>query len=382
MKGVEIKNFEIEDNFNKSINKYKMKYIVYLTINIKNYKKYIGVHKTKDPDIFDGYIGCGVYRTIPSTYKKSKTAFQYAVNKYGVDSFKRITLAIFDDEESAYNLESLLVTEEFIRRDDVYNTTCGGHHTDRSIKCYQYDLKGNYMRNYKSYQEAAKVNNCSDTAIRNAILYKRSTCNSLWTNNYIETLNLEEYTIYNISRPIYEYNSTGEYIQEFESVNEIIDKYGISRSVINRGIQGQYLVLNKYYSLEKIDRLHIKKQQSLRNKPIFLYSLSGEFYKEFKSPTECAKFFNDKSSSSINSAIRLNRVYKGYQVSLDKVPYMKNKVICTQKKPVIQYDLNNNFIKEYPSKTEAIKEHGTGVAAVLKGQQANCHHFIFKYKES
>ena len=316
MKGVEIKNFEIEDNFNKSINKYKMKYIVYLTINIKNYKKYIGVHKTKDPDIFDGYIGCGVYRTIPSTYKKSKTAFQYAVNKYGVDSFKRITLAIFDDEESAYNLESLLVTEEFIKRDDVYNTTCGGHHTERFIG------------------------------------------------------------------PIYEYNSTGEYIQEFESVNEIIDKYGISRSVINRGIQGQYSVLNKYYSLEKVDRLHIKKQQSLRNKPIFLYSLSGEFYKEFKSPIECAKFFNDKSSSSINSAIRLNRVYKGYQVSLDKVPYMKNKVICTQKKPVIQYDLNNNFIKEYPSKTEAIKEHGTGVAAVLKGQQAHCHHFIFKYKES
>jgi len=43
-----------------------MKYIVYLTKNKKSkvngeYKIYIGVHKTKDPNIFDGYIGCGIY---------------------------------------------------------------------------------------------------------------------------------------------------------------------------------------------------------------------------------------------------------------------------------------------------------------------------------
>jgi hypothetical protein len=43
-----------------------MKYIVYLTTN--NVEKingtnriYVGVHKTENPEIFDGYIGCGVY---------------------------------------------------------------------------------------------------------------------------------------------------------------------------------------------------------------------------------------------------------------------------------------------------------------------------------
>ena len=30
-----------------------MKYIVYQTINIKNNKIYIGVHKTENPDVFD-----------------------------------------------------------------------------------------------------------------------------------------------------------------------------------------------------------------------------------------------------------------------------------------------------------------------------------------
>jgi hypothetical protein len=39
----------------------ELKYIVYITINLCNGKFYIGVHKT-NPDVFDGYIGNGIYR--------------------------------------------------------------------------------------------------------------------------------------------------------------------------------------------------------------------------------------------------------------------------------------------------------------------------------
>lgn len=34
----------------------KLKYIVYITINLCNGKFYIGVHKT-NPEVFDAYIG-------------------------------------------------------------------------------------------------------------------------------------------------------------------------------------------------------------------------------------------------------------------------------------------------------------------------------------
>ena len=102
-----------------------MKFIVYLTLCTANGKIYIGVHKT-NPDIFDGYLGCGVYIKSPYSYKKSKTPFQYAVNKYGVDKFKRITLGVFDTKEEAFNLERQLVNEEFLKRKDTYNLKEGG----------------------------------------------------------------------------------------------------------------------------------------------------------------------------------------------------------------------------------------------------------------
>ena len=85
-----------------------MKYIVYLTTNLKSeingHKKiYIGVHKTENPDIFDGYIGCGVYINQPSTYMYPKTPFQYAVKKYGTGAFIRTVLYEYDNEIEAYN---------------------------------------------------------------------------------------------------------------------------------------------------------------------------------------------------------------------------------------------------------------------------------------
>lgn len=139
-----------------------MKYLVYLTTCIANNKIYIGVHKTENPDIFDGYIGCGIRTSCPISYKKSKTPFQYAVNKYGIDKFKRITLAVFDNKDDAYKLESILVNEAFVKRPDTYNVQLGGEggsEKSRKLKIYAYDLHGNFFMEFESALACAKYFN-------------------------------------------------------------------------------------------------------------------------------------------------------------------------------------------------------------------------------
>ena len=151
------------------------KYIVYCTTNIITNKIYIGVHKTQNPYKFDGYLGCGVLISQPNTYEKSKTAFQCSVKKHGVKNFIRNTLYIFDNEEEAYLMEEEIVTEEFLKRNDVYNMILGGYGgilTTQRVKVFQYDLNGNYINSFESMLDASLAINKDYTSISYAIKKK------------------------------------------------------------------------------------------------------------------------------------------------------------------------------------------------------------------
>lgn len=52
-----------------------MKYIVYKTTCLVNNKIYVGVHQTYNPDIFDGYLGRGLYKTHNKYIKNPEALF-------------------------------------------------------------------------------------------------------------------------------------------------------------------------------------------------------------------------------------------------------------------------------------------------------------------
>lgn len=143
-----------------------LKYIVYLTICKVSKKFYIGVHKTTTRR-FDKYLGNGIFTNKPSSYKKSKTPFQRAVNKYGVDNFVRITLFEFDTAEEAFAKEAEIVTAEFLKRKDVYNASLGGDRgpDNEGVPIYQYDFNGIFIKKFDRIIDAARTVGCKGCSI-------------------------------------------------------------------------------------------------------------------------------------------------------------------------------------------------------------------------
>lgn len=84
---------------------------IYKIYNTIDYKMYIGRHSTNDLD--DGYFGSGIL-------------LKRAINKHGIDKFRKVILRMVDSLDEAVELERLIVDADFIQRQDVYNLVEGG----------------------------------------------------------------------------------------------------------------------------------------------------------------------------------------------------------------------------------------------------------------
>lgn len=365
----------MEDNF---------KYIVYCTVNIKNKHIYVGYHKTINPYGFDSYIGNGVKINQPSTYKKSKTHFQNAVNKYGVDSFKRITLKVCDTLKEAQDLEAEIVNDDFLKRSDVYNMIPGGGNLPSadelfSIEVHQYSLTGEYIKTWKSAIEAAKYFNISQTNIRTACKINCTSCGYFWSDVLFDKLDLNDYKVHLNHDRVYQFDQNGQLVNCYKTVREAAKLNNSTPRLILRAIAEKTKSKGNYYSYNENFQIDL----SVYNKigKVYLYNLDGSFYKEFNSPKECCTFLGDKKTSRLYSAIRTGGLYKNFQVSKEKVPYMKVLSNPIEKRKVDQFDLEGNLIKTWDSVQSAYETYGAGVKKCLRGVQNKTKGYVFKYSK-
>jgi len=359
------------------------KYIVYETTNLINGKIYVGLHKTENPDIFDGYLGNGIIATQPYTYMYAKTAFQAAVKKYGPKNFKRKTLAIFNTLEEASDLEEQIVNEKFLERSDVYNMILGGIAgclISQRIKVFQYDENGNYLNEYESFADAALQLNCDYTLISYAVRKKAKAKNYFWSTDKLEKLDLTNYNLgLNHSNKIYFYNLKGQYLGGFKTQAEAERKSGIATTTIRKACILGNCVHNKYYlSYIKAESYDKARTEYIKSRRVFKYNSDGSFNKEYETQQEAEL----ECKTNITKSIKFKSPDEnGYLWSLEKLENYNIPKGINKKRRVGKYDLQGNLVKEYESATAAEKENGTSVWKVLAGTNRTHKQHIYKYLE-
>lgn len=268
-----------------------MKFIVYCTTCKINGKIYIGVHKTENPNVFDGYIGNGL--KIGYNIKNPKTAFQHAVKKYGYSNFVRNTLFVFDNEEEAYLKEKEIVTLEFIRQKDNYNTNVSNklnvtnYRTSKHSEIYQYDENGNLLNIFKSNKEASEKLNITLTSLTYARSHK-----SLLKGFYFLSADDNVDNIIKIKEEIYKITDksvskykNGILIYTYPNMKQAAKENNISVSEIKKSIKLEDGVWSYGYS-----KIYKNNKNPIPVK-VNQYDLNGNLIKTWDSISQCRKEF-------------------------------------------------------------------------------------------
>ena len=295
-----------------------MKYIVYITINLCNGKFYIGVHRT-NPETFDGYIGCGIYRASQAT---KDYVLHKAVRKYGYENFKRTIIKIFPDTEEgrqqAFELEAILVSETLLKSKTTYNTALGGREstTEELMKTvYMFDLNGNYLRSFKSSRDAASYiqpenQDSARAAIKNNCLGQtNSSFGYFWS--YTKKFNYNN----NCTKEVAQYTINGKFLRTFNSITEAeisLSLNSIQQAITKKGSAGGFQW--RYFEGDTSDiptLVNIKTKNHFL--PIIMYDKQGNKIKEFKCVKQCISEYNDLSASQINRVLNNTiKSHKGY----------------------------------------------------------------------
>jgi len=175
------------------------------------------------------------------------------------------------------------------------------------------------------------------------------------------------------------------YYINFYKCNRSKNKTGLNLTDGGEGINGYK------HSKEQCEALSLRikkeytenKRFSPKLKKVYKYSLeTGELLEIFNNCTQASLTVNCTPGSIAYCARGKNNSVKGYSWSYIK--YDNYKPIIFNKKPILQYDLNNNFIKEWDSATDVKKELGynnSSITNCCKNISKTSYNYIWKYKE-
>ena len=205
------------------------KWIIYVHTNKSNNKKYIG-QTSQDPEKRWGANGCN-YVNSPSFYN--------AIQKYGWDNFEHIIMFnnLTHKEANFWEIE-LIKLFKTSNKQYGYNLSkggTGGNQKDlKPVK--QYDLYGNFIKEYKSVSQAAIELGTHRTHITRACKKHGTTKGYMWC--YVEDEINHPYKR-NGQKTVIQKTLYDEFIAEYISLADAARQTGIGRDNIHRCISNK-----------------------------------------------------------------------------------------------------------------------------------------------
>lgn len=351
-----------------------MKYIVYLTKNKSSIidgqnRIYVGIHKTENPQIFDGYLGCGIYSNQFNTFKYPKSPLGIAVKKYGAKSFERTTLFVCDKLENAVSFLKGIVNDDFINANYTYNYI---KPTDGLFKpIYQFDYNV-LKKKWDTLLECCDFYGYSP----NRFKINRMFLKSFWSSkDKIDKLDLTRQDL-----PLYLYNKSGKLVREINSKAKAKLFFEVTDKELINLINHQIFYKGYYISNKMTDLFIIKPRRVYHKQTFYVYKKDGEFLGKYFGK-EVMKVINTHSWKKIYNIFNLNNNwYKDFYITLEPVDKVPEKSFGIK---IDVYDSFGNFIETMKS-LSATKEKYKLKAVELKNIQLGEKHigdYIFKYSK-
>lgn len=285
------------------------KYYVYMHRNKLNDKKYIGITCRKKPEHRWGKNG--------NSYKGQ--VFKTAIDKYGWDNFDHIILFENLNAEDAYAKE-----KEFIelyktnQKEYGYNLSVGGEHgstgylnNSMSLSVYQYDLDGNFIREYPSLSEAERDTNISNSAISGCCKGKHLyTGEFQWSYNKVDRMpKINKYKLISErvrkkAKPVYCYDMNGNFLTKYDSARIASEETNADQGRINACCSGRNRYTNNLqwfydYMGEKIEPIRKYENLYRRATKIKQYDNNKNLIKTWDTIKEASIAMGSTSSSNI-----------------------------------------------------------------------------------
>ena len=182
------------------------------------------------------------------------------------------------------------------------------------------------------------------------------------------------------AKAVLQYDLDGNFIREYESVTDVSRVMGVSQL-------SPYLVSKKpwrgYQWRYKTERDFPRKIDAFvkakRNSPVLAYSTDGNFYKEYDSLNQCrielGKFFSIREEiEDISIGERFKDTMLIFRkkdndfprkINVSIIPYKnKDKESVFLDIPVVQFNRNGEYIKEFPSIIEAHRQTGISESTI------------------